>query len=116
MRPLAALAVVTLLAASVARAEDPAVTGDLAAIRVPSPACRSIENAKDAERIRQQRDAQALMAFMLGHAGECRVLVKGARVHVMELAVWQGMARVRAEGSPDSYWMDHGFIEKVSSK
>lgn len=110
-RLAAAAALVLVLAAGAALARNPAVAGDKARVTFPSPACRDMGEAREAEAIRQQGDAQAFTAYMLPRP-QCRLLTRGLAVYVMESAIWQGMARVRAEGSAESYWVIDAVLER----
>lgn len=94
---------------------NPPVTGDAALVTVTMPACHSQEVLKDVLQMLRAGDRAAFEKAMIrrGLAGECIVLSAGEPVFVSELAIWQGLARVRRKGEPDAFWVDHGFVEKV---
>jgi len=93
-----------------------AVTGDAAVLRREVPGCRSGETVSALMRMLVARDVEAFQkgAAMHEEAGECVAFEKGARVFVTDMAVWQGVAKVRRVGAVTEYWVDSGFLEKVA--
>lgn len=118
----AALAATLLsFAAGVSSAEapaksDPAVTGDAANVLILSLACRTENTTKDVMAMLIARDLEAFKKAMMRHGlnGECVLIDKGDTVFVTDLAIWQGLARVRKKGAVDSYWVDHSFIARAA--
>lgn len=100
-------------AAAAAKREAP-VTGDAAIVAGLVPACRSQQDVKDVMEIVRSRDKEAYEAAMRRRidAGACEILPNGAAVHVAELAVWQGLARVRRKGRDEALWLPHRMIDK----